>query len=82
MIRPNGREPQQDIKISFTGRLRTGENFLDELGLEGEGIKPKPQDKRWVLEGGESKFATVRDELEGLPGMAESRTLRTSWPRH
>jgi FlaA1/EpsC-like NDP-sugar epimerase len=74
MIRLSGFEPEQDIKISFTG-LRPGEKLFEELRLEGEGIKPTPHDKIWVLEGGDSNFDAVRGWLEDLSGLVESRNI-------
>jgi len=74
MIRLNGLEPDKDIKISFTG-LRPGEKLFEELRLEGEGIKPTPHEKIWVLEGGDSNFDHVRNWLEDLSGLVESRNV-------
>jgi FlaA1/EpsC-like NDP-sugar epimerase len=74
MILLSGREPDKEIKIVFTG-LRPGEKLNEELRLEAEGIKPTPHDKIWVLEGGTRDFLQVRNWLDELSRLVETRNV-------
>ena len=61
LIKLMGHEPEQEIKIQFTG-LRPGEKLYEELITEGEGIVPTKHEKIMVLQGdGRSK-----EDLEKL----------------
>lgn len=48
LIKLSGKEPDKDIRISFTG-LRQGEKLCEELIAEGEGIVPTVHEKIMVL---------------------------------
>jgi FlaA1/EpsC-like NDP-sugar epimerase len=48
LIRLSGKEPDEDIEVSFTG-LRQGEKLYEELITEGEGIVPTMHEKIMVL---------------------------------
>ncbi len=48
LIRLSGREPDRDVKITFTG-LRDGEKLYEELITVGEGIVPTKHEKIMVL---------------------------------
>jgi FlaA1/EpsC-like NDP-sugar epimerase len=48
LIRLSGREPDSDVKITFTG-LRDGEKLYEELITDGEGIVPTKHEKIMVL---------------------------------
>lgn len=74
MILLSGFEPDKDIEISFTG-LRPGEKLFEEIRLEGEGIKPTPHEQIWVFEGGQPSFEHVREWLEELSTLVESRNV-------
>lgn len=74
MILLSGFEPDKDIQISFTG-LRPGEKLFEEIRLEGEGIKPTPHEQIWVFEGGQPSFEHVREWLEELSTLVESRNV-------
>src|SRR5262249_55102655 len=74
MILLSGRDPDKDIKIVFTG-LRSGEKLNEELRLEAEGIKQTPHDKMWVLEGGTRNFLQVRNWLDELSRLVETRNV-------
>ena len=74
MILLSGLEPDKDVQISFTG-LRPGEKLFEEIRLEGEGIKPTPHEQIWVFEGGQPSFESVREWLEELSTLVESRNV-------
>jgi FlaA1/EpsC-like NDP-sugar epimerase len=74
LIRLSGLEPNKDIKIVFTG-LRPGEKLREELRLEGEGLKPTPHEKIWVLGGGLRNFEEVQTWLDELSALVESRNI-------
>lgn len=74
MILLSGLEPDKDIQVAFTG-LRPGEKLFEEIRLEGEGIKPTPHEQIWVFEGGQPSFEHVRDWLEELSTIVESRNV-------
>jgi len=72
MIRLAGLEVNKNIEITFTG-LRPGEKLFEELKLEGEGIKPTPHDKIHVFEGGTVPIERVREWLQDLSSLVDSR---------
>jgi FlaA1/EpsC-like NDP-sugar epimerase len=74
LIRLSGFEPDREIRIVFTG-LRPGEKLIEELQLEGEGIKRTAHEKIRVLDGGESNFIQVRAWLDDLAGIAEAKNV-------
>jgi FlaA1/EpsC-like NDP-sugar epimerase len=74
MIRLSGYEPDQDIKIVFTG-LRPGEKLFEELRLDGEGISPTFHEKISMLEGTDVDFEGVQAWLEELSALVESRNV-------
>lgn len=74
MILLSGLEPDKDVQISFTG-LRPGEKLFEEIRLEAEGIKPTPHEQIWVFEGGQPSFEHVREWLEELSTLVESRNV-------
>jgi len=74
MIRLSGFEPDEDVRIEFTG-LRPGEKLFEEVRLEGEGIKSTPHEQIWVFEGGQPSFEQVRRWLEELSTLVESRNV-------
>ena len=74
MISLSGFEPDKDVQILFTG-LRPGEKLFEELRLEGEGIKPTAHDQIWVFCGGQHRFEEVRNWLDELSTLVESRNV-------
>ena len=70
----SGLEPDQDVKIVFTG-LRPGEKLFEELKLDGEGIKPTSHEKIRVLDGGAVSFEQVQSWLEELARLTEARNV-------
>ena len=72
MIRLAGLELNKNIQITFTG-LRPGEKLFEELKLEGEGIKPTPHEKIHVFEGGTVPIERVREWLQDLSSLVDSR---------
>jgi FlaA1/EpsC-like NDP-sugar epimerase len=74
LIRLSGLEPEQDVKIVFTG-LRPGEKLFEELMLEGEGVKPTWHPKIRVLDGGRVNFRQVCDWLDELQSTVESKNV-------
>jgi FlaA1/EpsC-like NDP-sugar epimerase len=74
MILLSGLEPDKDVQIEFTG-LRPGEKLFEEIRLQGEGIKPTPHEQIWVFGGGQPSFEHVRDWLEELSTLVESRNV-------
>jgi len=73
-IRLWGLVPGSDIQIMFTG-LRPGEKLFEELNLAAEGLKPTAHQKIRVLDGGRTDFAQVRQWLDELNALVESRNL-------
>ncbi len=74
LIRLSGLEPDQDIRIIYTG-LRPGEKLFEELMLEGEGIKPTSHPKIRVLDGGPVSIGQVRLWLEELSALVEAKNV-------
>jgi FlaA1/EpsC-like NDP-sugar epimerase len=74
LIRLSGLEPNSDIKIVFTG-LRPGEKLLEELRLQGEGIRPTSHPKIRVLDGGPVSFEEVRRWLDDLSRCLEAKNI-------
>jgi FlaA1/EpsC-like NDP-sugar epimerase len=74
LIRLSGLEPDQDIRIIYTG-LRPGEKLFEELMLEGEGIKPTSHPKIHVLDGGPVSIGQVRLWLEELSALVEAKNV-------
>jgi FlaA1/EpsC-like NDP-sugar epimerase len=73
LIRLSGLEPKQ-IDIVFTG-LRPGEKLFEELRLEGEGLKPTPHEKIWVLKGNSPTFEEIQSWLDDISTLIESRNV-------
>jgi FlaA1/EpsC-like NDP-sugar epimerase len=74
LIRLSGLEPDQDIHIIYTG-LRPGEKLVEELMLEGEGVKPTSHPKIRVLDGGPVSIGQVRLWLEELSALVEAKNV-------
>lgn len=74
LIRLSGLEPEQDIRIIYTG-LRPGEKLFEELMLDGEGIKPTSHPKIRVLDGGPVSIGQVRLWLEELSALVEAKNV-------
>ncbi len=74
LIRLSGLEPDQDIRIIYTG-LRPGEKLFEELMLEGEGVKPTSHPKIRVLDGGPASIGQVRLWLEELSALVEAKNV-------
>jgi FlaA1/EpsC-like NDP-sugar epimerase len=74
VIRLSGFEPDQDVRIFYTG-LRPGEKLFEELMLEGEGIKPTSHPKIRVLDGGPIRIGQVRLWLEELSALVEAKNV-------
>jgi len=73
-IRLCGLVPGSDIQIVFTG-LRPGEKLFEELNFAAEGLRPTPHEKIRVLNGERTDFAQVRQWLDELNALVESRNL-------
>jgi FlaA1/EpsC-like NDP-sugar epimerase len=74
LIRLSGREPDRDVKITFTG-LRDGEKLYEELITVGEGIVSTKHEKIMVLRNdgqmghaasGQGPLVLLDEQLEGL----------------
>jgi FlaA1/EpsC-like NDP-sugar epimerase len=74
LIRLSGLEPDQDIRVIYTG-LRPGEKLFEELMLEGEGIKPTLHPKIRVLDGGHVSSSQVRLWLDELSSLVEAKNV-------
>lgn len=74
LIRLSGLQPDQDIRIIYTG-LRPGEKLFEELMLEGEGIKPTSHPKIRVLDGGPVSIGQVRLWLDELSALVEAKNV-------
>jgi FlaA1/EpsC-like NDP-sugar epimerase len=70
----SGLEPDQDVKIVFTG-LRPGEKLFEELKLDGEGIKPTSHEKIRVLDGGTVSYEQVQTWLEELARLTDAHNV-------
>jgi FlaA1/EpsC-like NDP-sugar epimerase len=73
-IRLCGLVPDTDVQIVFTG-LRPGEKLFEELNFAAEGLRPTAHEKIRVLDGGRTEFAEVRQWLDELNALVESRNL-------
>jgi len=65
LIKLSGFEPDEDIKIEFTG-LRPGEKLFEELLLAEEGIQATKNDKIFVAQPLHTDLAILRREIECL----------------
>jgi FlaA1/EpsC-like NDP-sugar epimerase len=74
MIRLSGYEPDQDIKIVFTG-LRPGEKLFEELRLDAEGIQRTGHEKISMLNSTKVDFEDVRQWLEHISALVEARNV-------
>jgi FlaA1/EpsC-like NDP-sugar epimerase len=74
LIKLSGLEPGVDIPIIYTG-LRPGEKLVEEIRLEGEGIKPTSHEKIRVLESGDVSLDSVRKWLDELAAFVDSRNV-------
>jgi FlaA1/EpsC-like NDP-sugar epimerase len=73
-IRLCGLEPGRDIAVVYKG-LRPGEKLVEQLMLEGEGIKATPHKKIRVLNGGNVEFRQIRQWLDQLSGAVEAKNV-------
>ncbi|MCK9229708.1 MAG: polysaccharide biosynthesis protein [Syntrophales bacterium] len=71
IIRLSGFEPDEDIKIVYTG-LRPGEKLYEELITEGEGIIPTHHDKIMVLRGNAVNRERLNAEVDELLAVSKS----------
>lgn len=71
IIKLSGFEPDEDIKIVYTG-LRPGEKLYEELITEGEGIIQTGHDKILVLRGNGIDRERLNSEVEELIAIAQS----------
>ncbi len=71
LIKLCGREPDQDIKIIYTG-LRPGEKLYEELITEGEGIVPTAHKKIMVLKNEEIGVSDISRQLDELTSLARA----------
>jgi FlaA1/EpsC-like NDP-sugar epimerase len=74
MIRLAGFEPGREISIVYTG-LRPGEKLVEELRLQREGLTVTSHEKIRVLQGGKVDFLQMRDWLDDLSALVESRNV-------
>jgi FlaA1/EpsC-like NDP-sugar epimerase len=65
LIRLSGKEPYEDIDITFTG-LRPGEKLYEELLLDGEGVKPTTHEKICVARSVQEEDETLQGQLDEL----------------
>jgi FlaA1/EpsC-like NDP-sugar epimerase len=65
LIRLSGKEPYEDIDITFTG-LRPGEKLYEELLLDGEGVKPTTHEKICVARSVQDEDETLQEQLDEL----------------
>ena len=65
LIKLSGFEPDEDIKIEFTG-LRPGEKLYEELLMAEEGLKATRNDKIFIAHPVSTDLAVLRRELEIL----------------
>lgn len=71
LIRLSGLEPDEDIKIVFTG-LRPGEKLYEELLLAEEGLKATKHDKIYVAQPVFTDLALLKRELDIIGKMLNS----------
>jgi FlaA1/EpsC-like NDP-sugar epimerase len=74
LIRLSGLEPDRDIEIIYTG-LRPGEKLVEELMLEGEGLKRTSHEKIRVLHGTEVGLGQMRLWLDELAALVASKNV-------
>ena len=74
LIRLSGLDPDHDIGIVYTG-LRPGEKLVEELQLDGEGLKPTPHNRLRVLDGGRGDFEAVQEWLDDLSSLVQSKSV-------
>jgi len=70
----SGLQPEQDVKIVFTG-LRPGEKLVEELLTQGEGITRTWHEKIRVLSSPEVPFEQVRVWLDQLSALVEAKNV-------
>ena len=70
----SGLQPEQDVKIVFTG-LRPGEKLVEELLTQGEGITRTWHEKIRVLSSPEVSFEQVREWLDELSALVEAKNV-------
>jgi FlaA1/EpsC-like NDP-sugar epimerase len=69
LIRLSGFEPDEDIKIEYTG-LRPGEKLYEELITEGENIVPTDHKNILVLKGGRCNLSILNGHIQELLDIA------------
>jgi len=74
LIRLSGKEPYEDIDITFTG-LRPGEKLYEELLLDGEGVKPTTHEKICVARSVQEDETTLQGQLDELFDSARKMDL-------
>lgn len=65
LIKLSGFEPDEDIKIEFTG-LRPGEKLYEELLLAEEGLQSTKNDKIFIAQPGSTDLAALKKEIDCL----------------
>lgn len=73
LIKLSGFEPDEDIKIEFTG-LRPGEKLYEELLLEEEGLQKTKNNKIYVAQPVFTDLAMLKREIECLKEMIQSNS--------
>jgi len=73
-IRLSGLQPEDDVKIVFTG-LRPGEKLVEELLTQGEGITRTWHEKIRVLSSSEVRFEQVRAWLDELSALVDAKNV-------
>ncbi|MDF2523987.1 MAG: putative nucleoside-diphosphate sugar epimerase, partial [Clostridiales bacterium] len=73
LIKLSGFEPDEDIKIEFTG-LRPGEKLYEELLLEEEGLQKTKNDKIYVAQPVFTDLAMLKREIDCLKDMIQSNS--------
>ena len=73
-IRLSGLQPEEDVKIVFTG-LRPGEKLVEELLTQGEGITRTWHEKIRVLSSSEVRFEQVRAWLDELSALVDAKNV-------
>jgi FlaA1/EpsC-like NDP-sugar epimerase len=74
LARLSGLDPENDIKIVYTG-LRPGEKLFEELHLNEEHVKPTSHSKIRVFDGGRIEFAKVAKWLDDLAIVVDSKSV-------